>query len=216
VFNKRLVTYLYEYYLLSIFYEYIILTDEPFIISSSNNEDTDNQNETDIQQGNIDVLKTEVAKLLDAYLKIMMKSKNTINVTTNIIKDKVFRLKESEKHLFTDRLKYMTEEARAVDTILKNNKLGNLYGIGISKKLRVYDDDIFEHDKEVADQIETLQNKIRKKRGDVDEMDVQDEIEQMSINEDIERDIYNNVNDRDDYADGDPWGDEVDDDNDYN
>jgi hypothetical protein len=231
VFDKRTVTLLYVYYFLSTINEYINLTKDPSMVTRMliipEKENTDSfsadfiieqqlrlsEDEQEFIEGDVSKLKLEVGKLLVAYFQIMMRSKKTINISYEDVEDRVFKLKEAEKYTFTDRLRDMTEEERAVDTILKHHKLGPLYSIGLSKGIREYDPDNFDHDKEVAEKVAEIQNRLRRTRGnerDVDvDMDVDDAIDEMNNIEDIERDVAMDMNITDDYEDGDPWGDEL-------
>jgi hypothetical protein len=138
-----------------------------------------------------------------------MRSKKTINVAYEDIEDKIFKLKEAEKYDFTDKLKDMSDEARAVDTILKHHKLGPLYSLGMSKGIKEYDPDHFEHDKQIAENVARIQNELRRNMANVDDMDVEDRIEQMATDREIDMDIQMDMNQTDDYDDGDPWGDEA-------
>ena len=126
------------------------------------------------------------------------------------IEDKIFKLKEAEKYDFTDKLKDMSDESRAVDTILKHYKLGPLYSLGMSKGIKEYDPEHFEHDKQIAENVANIQNKLRRTQGITDDIDMDDAIEQMVTDRDIDMDIALDMNRTDDYDDGDPWGDEVD------
>ena len=231
-FEKRTLTLLYEYYFLSILTEYISLTNDKSMVQRTfTNTETEvdtysrnfvmeqelklTEDEEEYIQGDISKMKQDVAKLLVSYLTIMMKSKKTLNVSYDDIADSVFKLKEAEKYSFTDRLKDMTEEERVVDTILKHNKLGPLYSIGISKGIKTYDPDIFEHDRFVANKVAELQKKLNK-RGITDgDMDMADAIEEMNVERDIEDDLANDFNNTDDYDDGDPWGEEAENNHDY-
>jgi hypothetical protein len=234
VFDKRITMMLYEYYLWNVFINYIELTKNPaslirmLVIPESDKDDlfsTDflveqqmrfTETEQEFIEGDISKLKSETARLLVAYLNIMMKSKNTIDISYDIIQDKVFRLKEAEKYTFTDRLRDMTEEERAVDTILKHHKLGSLYSIGLSKGIRSYDPDNFDHDKKVAEKVAEIQNRLRKNGLSGDENDINDAVNEMELERDIATDLAIDFNPTDDYDDGDPWGDEREDYGDYN
>ena len=162
-------------------------------------------------------MKQDVAKLLVSYLTIMMKSKKTINVSYDDIANSVFKLKEAEKYSFTDRLKDMTQEEREVDTILKNNKLGPLYSIGVSKGIKTYNPYIYEHDKYTAEKVAELQKKLNKRGVTDDDMDMEmnDAIDEMNVEREIDNDLANDFNTTDDYDDGDPWGEEAQDSHDY-
>ena len=232
VFEKRVVTLLYEHYFLMILSDYINLTTDPSMVTrmiASSGEKSDlysadflieqqlrfSESEQEFIQGDVSLLKADVAKLIISFLTIMMESKKTVDVTYSDIQDKVFKLKEAEKYSFTDRLRDMTQEERAVDTILKHHKLGPLYSIGLSKGIKEYDPENFDHDKRVAEEVAKIQNKLRRQNRD---MDVDEAFEQAQADYEIDRDVAMEMNVTDDYDDGDPWGDEMDADDrdDYN
>lgn len=230
-FDKRIVTQLYEYYFLSILTDYINLTKDASIVTrmlSTNDENTESElfsadflieqqlrfseSEQEFIEGDVIKLKQDVAKLLVGYLKIMMKSKSTINVSYEDVEDRVFKLKEAEKYTFTDRLKDMTEEKRAVDTILKHHKLGPLYSLGLSKGIKEYDPDNFDHDKKVSEKVAEIVKKRQERDAD---LDIDDALDEMALEHEIEMDIAVDMNQTDDYNDGDPWGEELDNDVNY-
>ena len=240
VFDKRMVTLLYEYYLLSVLNEYISLTKDSSIVkrmlvipnTESLNQDQDETDifsgdvlveqqlrlgdqEQDIIEGDVIKLKQDVANLLVGFLNIMIKTKKTINKSYQDVEDRIFKLKEAEKHTFTDRLRDMSEEDRAVDTVLKHNKLGPLYSIGLSKGIREYDPDNFEHDKQVAEKVAQIQNRLRREKGAQD-MDMDDMVNEINEEHDIEMDLAMGINRNEDYDDGDPWGDEGENYDEYN
>jgi hypothetical protein len=226
VFDKRTTTLLYEYYFLSVLTDYMYLTKDPSMVTrmlvNPDKGESDlfsadflieqqlrfTESEQEFIEGDVMKLNQEVAKLLVSYLQIMMRSKKTINMSYQDIEDKVFKLKEAEKYDFTDKLKEISDEARQVDTILKHNKLGPLYSLGMSKGIKVYDPEHFEHDKKIAENVAKIQNKLRRK-GLGDDMDFDDAVEQMVTDRDIDVDIAMDMNPTDDYDDGDPWGDEI-------
>ena len=164
--------------------------------------------EKEFIEGDVMKLNKNVAKLLVSYLKIMMKSKKTINVSYQDIQDNVFKLKEAEKYDFTDKLRDMTDDARAVDTILKHHKLGALYSLGMSKGIKEYDPEHFEHDKKIAENVSKLQNKLKRTKGAVDNIELEDAIDEMVTDQEIDMDLAMDMNPSDDYDDGDPWGEE--------
>jgi len=231
VFDKRIVTQLYEYYFLSILTDYINLTKDPSMVTrmlNTDNEDKEDdlfsadflieqqlrfsESEQEYIEGDVIKLKQDIAKLLVSYLNIMMKSKRTIDVSYDDVEDRVFKLKEAEKYSFTDRLKDMTEEKRAVDTILKHNKLGPLYSLGLSKGIKEYDPDNYDHDKKVAEKVAEI---IKKRQITGDEEDIDDALDEMNLENEIEMDLAADMNQTDDYNDGDPWGEELGDEIDY-
>lgn len=226
VFDKRVTTLLYEYYFLSVLIDYMYLTKDPSMVTrmlvNPDKGESDlfsadflieqqlrfTEDEQEFIEGDVMKLNQEVAKLIVSYLQIMMRAKKTINVSYKDVEDKVFKLKEAEKYDFTDKLKDMSDEARAVDTILKHYKLGPLYSLGMSKGIKEYDPEHFEYDKKIAENVSKIQNKLRKRGSAGDDMDLDDAIEQMETDRDIDMDIAMDMNPTDDYDDGDPWGDE--------
>ena len=226
VFDKRVTTLLYEYYFLSVLTDYMYLTKEPSMVTrmlvNPDKGESDlfsadflieqqlrfTEDEQEFIEGDVMKLNQEIAKLLVSYLQIMMSSKKTINVSYKDVEDKVFKLKEAEKYDFTDKLKDMSDDARAVDTILKHHKLGPLYSLGMSKGIKEYDQEHFEHDKKIAESVAKIQNKLRKRGKAGDDIDLDDAIEQMVTDRDIDVDIAMDMNPTDDFDDGDPWGDE--------
>jgi hypothetical protein len=227
-FDKRTTTLLFEYYLLSVFTDYMYLAKDKGMVTrmlyttekkASEIYTADflidqqmrfTESEQDFIEGDVMKLNLDIAKLLIAYIQIMMRSKKTVNVSYQDVQDKVFKLKEAEKYDFTDKLKDMTDEARAVDTMLKHHKLGPLYSLGMSKGIREYDPDHFEHDKKIAENVAKIQNKLRKTKMNSDNIDLDDAIDEMNVERDIDMDLALDMNTTDDYNDGDPWGDEMD------
>jgi hypothetical protein len=230
-FDKRTTTLLYEYYFFSVLTDYMYLTKDPSMVTRMLvNPDKGNadlfsadflieqqlrftEDEQEFIEGDVMKLNQEVAKLLVSYLQIMMRSKKTINVSYQDIADRVFKLKEAEKYDFTDKLKNISDEARAVDTILKHYKLGPLYSLGTSKGIKEYDADHFEYDKKIAENVAKIQNKLKKQGRD--DVDFDDAVDEYEAEREIDMDNAMDMNPTDDYNDGDPWGDELDDRDDY-
>ena len=161
---------------------------------------------------NCDILsnKKAVSELFLVYIEMMNISKKNVNISYESVSDEVFKNKEFEKNLVTDRLANMTQYERDIDTMLKGLKLG-MYGIGESKALRFYDQDQFEEDKVRNEKISKLEKKSR--TGNVDEADVQDDDYENEAERDEGEELR--MNQDEDYQDGDPFGEERDNDNDY-
>lgn len=196
-FDEEISSFLYEYYLLCIFKSYIILSDIeiPYIDQSG-----------DDQLTNILTNKKNVAELFVVYIQLMINSKNEVNITYESVFDSVFKNREFEKNLVTDRLANMTQEERDIDTTLKGMKLG-MYSIGQSKALRFYDEDQFLEDKIRNDKIAMLEKKSKKPMQDDVELD--DELYQAEVDANEAEELR--MNEDEDYYDGDPYGDEYDD-----
>jgi len=225
VFDKRTTTLLYEYYLLSILNDYIHIVDKSSIVKKilvADESDfiierelqfaeTLTEYEEDFIQGSIMSLKKDVASLLVAFINIMMDTKETINVSYENIQSKVFKSKEAEKYNVTDEFKKIDEEAREIENILKNNKLG-LWNKGLKKGLKQYVKDDFEDVKYEAEKVDATRKKMGQNTSDNDVYDViEEDFNEADINdlvaleegEDFEQEYEYNDIDGDSYGDGD-------------
>lgn len=179
---------------------------------------TQNVSDTVLLNGNKKGLKQQVTKLLIAFTEIMDDHKNTIDISYEDIQDRVFKLKEKEKDIVTDRLKFLTDEERDADTILKINKLG-VWSKGLQKGLTKYVKETYDDDREFRDEMEKTEKNVRDKNKNVTDENLnlymddyleQQERDQEIDNEENNMDFYN-----DDYQDGRYEADEVEDSADY-
>ena len=119
--------------------------------------------------------------------------KDTINISYEEIQDKVFKLREKEKNLITDRLKNLTDEERNIDTILKINKL-NQYSKGLQKGLTVLDKDFYDEEQEFRDEMTKAEKIIRKKNKNATDDDIEQLVEdytaEQAVNDEIEGEAY--------------------------
>jgi hypothetical protein len=186
IFDKRMSTLLYEYYMLLVFTEYISLAKSPemitrMLVRSENNKDdifsSDflveqqlrfTETEQQYMEGDVVKLQENVASLLVAYITMMMDSKDTINMSYKTVMDRVFKLKETEKYTFTDRLKNLSEEEREVDTILKINKLG-VWSKGLNKGIKEYDPENYDQEKDMMEKIAQVERNVRKNTNVTDQ-----------------------------------------------
>jgi hypothetical protein len=150
-------------------------------------------------------LKQNISNLFIVFSQIIGNEKDLIDVTYEEIQDRVFKLREKEKNLVTDRLKFLTDEERDADTVLKINKLGPIYSKGLQKSLVEYDIDAFEEDKEFREKINNFERIISRKTGLAGEdleQHVNDYMEEQMISDDIEKEVYDMSYMDDDYYDG--------------
>jgi DNA-binding protein H-NS len=143
--------------------------------------------------GNKKELRQKTVELLIAFIDIMHNQKDTIDTSYEEIQDRVFKLREKEKDMVTDRLKKMTDEQRDADTILKINKLG-MYGKGMQKGLTTLDKDFYDEEQQFRDKMEQAERTIRKNNSDATDenidMLVEDYLEQQEIDNDIDNEAY--------------------------
>jgi len=217
VIDERTSRMLFEYYLLRTLIAYLDLSDDDTMIVTEIKKTNDVTNifsvdyieetetridlgmssrpvvDTRILTGNKKQLKEITCDLLIAFMDIFSTEKDTIDTTYEEIQDKVFKLREREKDMVTDRLKAMTDEERDADTILKVTKQG-LYSKGLQKGLTVYDKNFYDEEQTLRDELTKAEKKIRKKNKDANDENIDilmDEyLEQRQANADIDADAY--------------------------
>ena len=233
-FDERTSRLLFEYYLLKLMYQFVQLsenedmivteiskpTDQTDLLSVEYFEDQETKSDLSfttrqrpdiviLTSGNKRLLKQKTAELLVVFCDILGNEKEEIDITYDMIKDRVFKLKEREKDLFTDRLKSMTDEERNVDTILKINKL-SMYGKGLQKGLTVYDKEFYDDEQGLREEMLKYDEKNRKSGINTDgeqDLDLIDDIfggdseidleETAVYDEDME--AYDDFDNEDDY-----------------
>jgi hypothetical protein len=229
VIDERTSRFLFEYYLLRILITYVSLADEKdmivteikktmevtdifsvdYIEESETRIDlgmsTRNETDTRVMTGNKKVLKQKTTELLIAFMDIFKNEKETIDTTYEEIQDRVFKLREREKDMVTDRLKAMTDEERDADTLMKVTKQG-LYSKGLQKGLTVLDKDFYDQEQNLRDEMERAERKIKRKNKDATDENidilVDEYLEEQQLAADIDADAYGLEYLGEDYYDG--------------
>lgn len=229
IFDERTSRLVFEYLFLRVLINYIDLTDDNSMIVREVErenivEDIFSTEYINNMQKRIDIeyesskeidfkllggdkkkLKQNISNLFIVFSQIIGNEKDLIDVSYEEIQDRVFKLREKEKNLVTDRLKFLTDEERDADTVLKINKLGPIYSKGLQKSLVEYDVDAFEEDKEFRDKINNFERMISRKTGlagdDLEEY-VNDYMEEQMVADEIEQEVYDMSYMDDDYYDG--------------
>jgi len=181
------------------------------------NVDVDNRIEfdTNLLSGDKKELKQKVANLLIEFLRIMNSYKEIVNISYDQVLDRIFKLKEKEKDIITDRLKTMTDEERDADTILKVNKLG-VWSKGLQKGLTTYVKETYDEERDFVDQMLQFERKaqrnMRETNLDATNLDIvlDDLIEETERENELEREAYDIGGYTEDYLDGQFEGDDVD------
>lgn len=242
IYDEKTNKYLFEYYLLKVFSNYVELSeqtdmivtgvvkpiefDDIFTVESIDDDNTRtnvditkvNEEDNIIVSGNKKDLKQTTANLLLTFINIMNEHKTDVDMSYEYIIDKVYRSKDKEKNMIIDRLENLEEEDREIDTILKINKLG-VWNKGLQKGLTTYDKDNFDDELEFMQQMDSYEKKIRNTNPNIDDrnMDifVDDLREQDDTADEIEREVYDMSGFTDNYGDGNYGEDEVDDYNEF-
>ena len=161
--------------------------------------------ETIIQTGNLKQLKEITTELLISFVNMLGDEKEIIDTTYEEIQDRIFKLKEKEKNMVTDKLKAMTDEERDVDNILKITKQGD-YSKGLQKGLTMYDVEFYEREENLRDEMLKAERKIRKKNknsGDENiDILVDEYLEEKQMAADIDADAFDLEYLGEDYYDG--------------
>ena len=233
VFDERTSRFLFEYYLLRVIINYIDLTDDDdMIFVASEGErvrDTDvtelftipyledretrvdfdvtsqARKDTVILSGNKKGLKQKTAQLIVIFFEILDNQKDVIDISYEEILDRVFKLREGEKDMVTDRLKNLTDEERDADTILKINKLG-VWSKGLQKGLTTYVKETYDDERDFREEMDKIEKKLRSKNrnigdGDLDQL-MDDYIEQQEVGDEIDREEFDMGNMGSNYQDG--------------
>ncbi len=217
VFDERTSRLLFEYYLLRTLVNYIELSDQDEMVTVEVQKEKEvadifaveyleeastridismtsrNEMDTRILTGNKKELRQKTAELLIAFVDIMNNQKDTVDTSYEEIQDRIFKLKEKEKDMVTDRLKGMTDEQRDADTILKINKLG-MYSKGMQKGLTTLDKDFYDEEQSFRDKMNQAERNIRKKNADANDENIDillDEyMEQQQVEDEIDAEAY--------------------------
>jgi hypothetical protein len=186
VFDKRTCELLFENYFLQTLLIYKRLSEDKNMLVMISPEDNDERDFTltienleedelhlsskttpTLLLGNIKDMKIRIAKVMVAYLTVMSKHKDIVDLSYDKIMEVVFRSKEKEKDTFTDRLQAMTDEERDADTILKINKLG-VWSKGLQKGLTTYVKEAYDEEREYMEKIAEVETNLRKSKNVTD------------------------------------------------
>lgn len=222
VFNRAVSKLIFEFCLLQVYKHFIDLTKElsgkitivekpdHTMITNVQLQDAEigNITEVEIIQGETLENKQELANFLIDVTKIFISTKKTLNYSHDSVMKKVNRSKEREKDEVTTRLKDLTDEAREIDTIFKNHKLGS-WGKGLQKGLTQYVKETYDEERESLEKRTIAEGKVGEMsfvtdmNRDIYTMDYENnEAVDDEINQEV-NDISMFVGEEDDYGDND-------------
>lgn len=228
IFDKRTIDLFMQNYFLQVLLEYKKLSEDPsMIVRTINAEEQEelltveeledreigiSEKRTDdvFMVGEQKQLRMKVAELLISFLTIMEDHKDTIDLTYDRVMDLVFKTKEKEKDSFTDRLQALTDEERDADTILKINKLG-VWSKGLQKGLTTYVKETYDEERDFTEKLAEIENAVKRNKNVTDgnvEQYMEDYLEEADTNERINQEEYDIAGLTEDYMDGDYFGQE--------
>uniref|UniRef100_A0A6C0LNI1 Uncharacterized protein n=1 Tax=viral metagenome TaxID=1070528 RepID=A0A6C0LNI1_9ZZZZ len=241
IFNERTCGFLYEFYILKILSCFIDLTSNPDMIVTEiktvNTVDDfyteeyleevstkvsfiepEKRIETSLLSGNKKLLMNKTAKMIVVFIDMFCKDKSVIDISYDNILDRAFKQKETEKDMITDRLKFLTDEMRDVDTMFKVNKLG-VWSKGLQKGLTEYVKETYDDERELREKMQEVENRIKNKNRNITDDDLNGEVEdyiyEEAVNKEIEEEEYNMRDMGEDYDEGNFIDYEPDEDNGY-
>jgi hypothetical protein len=213
VFDERTSKFLFEYYILRVFINYIDLaeSDEMLVREVTKKVTTDDlvtveflddlttgvefEETREVQdirlvKGNKKELKTKVSNLLVTFIQAIDSNRHKTNYSYENIMDLVFKIKEREKNNITSRLQGLTDEEREADTILKVNKLG-VWNKGLQKGLTTYVKDNFDEEREDMEKMMQYERTLAQRKATTGEdIDMDDFMDDILVDGEIERENY--------------------------
>ena len=231
VLDKTTCKMLFEYYMLSTMYSYVELSSDEQMLNMETTteysiEDLRNREISDIPtvdpsiyMSDMKKMRSTTALLLHKYILIMNKHKDVIQSSYSKIMDTNFKIREGEKQLITSRLESIKDQSdRDLDTIKKANKQG-VWGKGLQKSLRFHVKEDYDNEREFADKMQEIEQHIRNQKSGVTDENISqyqdDYLAEMDRQLEEDEDELDLSRFRGDDADGDPYGDEDEDYDEY-
>jgi hypothetical protein len=157
-------------------------------------ENTGQITELEIIRGEQLTIREKLAKMIINYCTILSGDKKVIDVNSDIIKEKITRLKDKEKDKITTKLRDLSPEEREVENLFKDHRLER-WDKGQQKGLTEYVQKTF--DEEIAEmEADELRERQLQERVDRETFNMNrdilmdDHIEQQRISHEIEREEY--------------------------
>ena len=211
IFDERTSKFLFEYYILKVFINYIDLAENDRMVVrevtqkmtvedlvtveylddlSTGVDFESSSREVTIVKGNKKELKQKVSNLLVVFLQAIEDNRNKTNYSYENILDLTFKIREREKNKITSRLQGLTDEEREADTILKVNKLG-LWSKGLQKGLTTYVKDNFDEEREDMEQMMQYEKKLVQHNSstgqNIDMDEFMEDVEDRLVDDEIDR-----------------------------
>ena len=183
IFDERLVSLLFKYYILLILDTYISLVNSAEIAATSvavfpigeqgepeepEEPEEEEQEESFVAAATIAGEKKEVANKLSNYLVVIVEilcgDKDAINFNKEIIMSKILSAKEKEKTDITDYLKNLEDDERAVENVFKHHKLEK-WSKGLQKGLTQYVQENYDEERELLEQEQIKDRQLAKNPG---------------------------------------------------
>ena len=146
----------------------------------------------DITRGEQRKIKDKIADLITTFMHIICKSKNKINYSYDMIKEKINRAKDKERSEITTTLGRMDKEARQIENLFKNHRLER-WNKGLQKGLTQYVAKTYDEEREEKERRKIMEMQLEKELLDqtiIADSEIQEREEQTIVADRIEEDAY--------------------------
>lgn len=182
IFDKRMITLLFRFYLLSLLIDMMELVNKeelydekierpsnPLLAVGIEEVDvalTDNDAGPllEVMAGEKKVLSQKIAGLISAVVEISCINKSAIDYSYEDVMEKITRAKEKEKDMIVEYLTEMTDEERNIENMFKNHRIGR-WSVGMQKGFRVYQGDTYDQERDAIEKRTLLEMKLGKVDG---------------------------------------------------
>jgi len=192
--------------------EVIPPSEEDIITTTVQNEEDDMAEitEIDIVRGEQQSVREKIAGFMVTTLNMIKREKSIINMNSQMVKEKINRSKDKERHKITSTLRDMTKEERAIENLFKNHRLER-WNKGLQKGLtqyvaKTYDEERAEREKELIMERQIENREMFGQAMTADhEIAMLEQEEGQIVADRIEEDVYdmNDIPDDDDMGDAD-------------
>ncbi len=135
--------------------------EDEFIVTSVENQEelTGEITEVDVVRGEQKRIQDHIANVITTMLEIEKNNKQKINLNSNMIKEKINRSKDKERHNITSSLREMTKEERKIENLFKNHRLER-WNKGLQKGLTQYVAKTYDEEREERERLEIMERQI--------------------------------------------------------
>ena len=163
--------------------------------------------EVDVIRGEQRKLQEKLANVITAMLEIERKEKQRINLNSSMVKEKINRSKDKERHNITSTLRDMTKEEREVENLFKNHRLER-WNKGLQKGLTQYVAKTYDEERMDREKEEIMNRHIEEKEllGQSNIVNREIELLEQELQENTDRLIEEDAFDMGDMAEDDDMG----------
>jgi hypothetical protein len=226
ILDSTLVKQLFQFYFLYVVNNLIQLTDDLTLISNQKSEIDDlittdivveeeltgEITELDVVRGEQQNIREKLANLLGVLIQMICKEKNKINLNREMIKEKINRAKDKERHKITTTLKEMDKEQRQIENLFKNHRLER-WNKGQQKGLTQYVAKTYDEEREEREKDDILERHLEQRELMGQAMTADRDIARLEEeqNQLVENRINQEVDSLADMPEDDDYGEDIDD-----